>query len=405
MQATQTLLGLAKLMRLALGGEDLSAFGQSLLRRATENPSESAALMDAAIIFQCLGNPEMGLALQHEALKLSRHYRLPASLPTTLNVLALMAPGEMMANVPLECLLEDSDIALSLYYATTDPNALTEIPEHDLLFVAIGESEAGRQLLDAWIPRLAHWPRPFLNDPRRIPRVARDAAYARLHTLPGVGMPATHRVEAERLVAIADGACLNELPEFAWLLRPFDSHAGHGLVKIDDRAQLADRRERLTGDGFFVSSFVDYRSPDGLYRKYRVILIDGQPFAGHMGISEHWMIHYLNAGMADSTAKRAEEARFMARFDQDFARRHATALAAIHETIGLDYLGIDCAEDQDGRLLIFEVDPAMVVHAMDPIDVFPYKQPAMRRIFEAFRALLFKTAARQKTHPSQNPDA
>jgi hypothetical protein len=78
----------------------------------------------------------------------------------------------------------------------------------------------------------------------------------------------------------------------------------------------------------------------------------------------------------------------MAGFDRDFALRHAEALAAIHATFGLDYLGIDCAETADGRLLIFEVDPAMVVHDMDPIDRYPYKPAAMRRIFAAFRALL-----------------
>lgn len=388
----QTLIGLAKLMRLALAGEDLTPLGQSLLQRATDDPNESAALMDASVIFQCLGNPQMGLALQREALAVCRQYQVPTSEPSKLKVLALMAPGTIMANVPLECLLEDADIGLSLYYADTDPNTLDQIPEHDLLFVAIGESESGQQLLDAWTPRLLQWHRPILNDPRRIPRVARDTAHARLSGLHGVTMPPTHRVASEQLVAIASGADLGALPDFPWLLRPLDSHAGQGLVKVENRAQLAALGETLTGEGFFVTPFIDYRSPDGLYRKYRVVLVDGRPFASHMGISEHWMIHYLNAGMAESAAKRAEEAAFMANFDQHFAVRHAAALAAIQQAIGLDYLGIDCAEDRDGRLLIFEVDPAMVVHAMDPVEVFPYKQPAMRRIFDAFRTLLIETA-------------
>ena len=104
------------------------------------------------------------------------------------------------------------------------------------------------------------------------------------------------------------------------------------------------------------------------------------------------MIHYLNAGMAESAEKRAEEARFMADFDTGFAVRHAAAFKVINERIGLDYLGIDCAETRDGKLLIFEVDSCMIVHAIDPVDVFPYKQPQMRKVFDAFYRMLAHAA-------------
>jgi hypothetical protein len=30
----------------------------------------------------------------------------------------------------------------------------------------------------------------------------------------------------------------------------------------------------------------------------------------------------------------------------------------------------------------------MTVHAMDPVDLFPYKQPQMRKVFGAFRQML-----------------
>jgi hypothetical protein len=114
-----------------------------------------------------------------------------------------------------------------------------------------------------------------------------------------------------------------------------------------------------------------------------------------MAISEHWMVHYLNAGMYESAEKRDEEARFMARFDEDFARRHEAALRAVCERVGLDYFGLDCAETPDGELLIFESDVAMIVHAMDSPDMFPYKQQQMRKVFAAFREML-GAACRQR---------
>jgi hypothetical protein len=107
-----------------------------------------------------------------------------------------------------------------------------------------------------------------------------------------------------------------------------------------------------------------------------------------MGVSQHWMIHYLNAGMRESSEKRTEEARFMAEFDRDFAQRHARAFEALAERVGLDYFGIDCGETPEGELLNFEADVAMIVHAMDPPDLFPYKRPQMRKVFDAFQAML-----------------
>ena len=127
----------------------------------------------------------------------------------------------------------------------------------------------------------------------------------------------------------------------------------------------------------------------------RVVLIDGKPYACHMGVSSHWMIHYVNAGMYEEAWKREEEARFMDDFD-DFAERHRLALEAIYQRAQLDYLCIDCAETPDGQLLIFEVGHAMVVHAMDTEAMFPYKQMHMLKVKNAFRDYLFRLTAAQQ---------
>ena len=78
----------------------------------------------------------------------------------------------------------------------------------------------------------------------------------------------------------------------------------------------------------------------------------------------------------------------MATFEQGFAARHADAFRALHGAFGLDYFAVDCAEDRQGRLLIFEADTAMIVHDMDPPDLYPYKAPAMRKLFAAFQAMI-----------------
>jgi hypothetical protein len=117
-----------------------------------------------------------------------------------------------------------------------------------------------------------------------------------------------------------------------------------------------------------------------------------------MAIADRWDIWYLNAGMAFSASKRLEEADFMRSFDHAFAVRHARALAALADRIGLDYFTVDCAENSRGELLIFEADNTAVVHNMDSPTLFPYKPPQMTRIFEAFAAMLYHRAQGDREH-------
>jgi hypothetical protein len=162
---------------------------------------------------------------------------------------------------------------------------------------------------------------------------------------------------------------------------------------METPADLADTLLVSPAKDFFITAFEDYSGPDGLFRKYRIAFLDRQPFLCHMAVSSHWMVHYLNAGMTESAEKRAEEAFAMAEFDTGFARRHAGAFAALHRRLPFDYYSIDCAETRDGRLLVFEADVAAIIHLMDPPDLFPYKQPQMRRVFLAFEAMLRRHSA------------
>jgi len=84
-------------------------------------------------------------------------------------------------------------------------------------------------------------------------------------------------------------------------------------------------------------------------------------------------------------------------FDTGFAHRHQRALAALAEQIDLEYLGLDCAESPDGDLVIFEVASAMLVHAMDNPEIFPYKATQMGTVFDAFRSMLIGSVSGRST--------
>jgi hypothetical protein len=398
------LIGRAAFARMAMAGTDLTPLGQELLRRAAATPDDANTLMDLSSLLLLNGNRTLSLQMQKQALDMEQIYRLPLRGEPALRVLALMAPGDMMANTPIDFLLENSDVELSLLFIGGDFPVPTQLPEHDLLFVAVGESEANLPLLHQLQESLRDWPRPVLNLPALIACLARDEVHARLHDVPGIALPRTLRIDRDTLERLATGALTPTAilgDDFPLIVRPLDSHAGIGLERLETPAAVAAYLAGASAPEFFVSRFVDYRSGDGLFRKYRIALIGGKPYLAHLAISDHWMIHYLNAGMADSADKRAEEAYAMQRFERDFARRHQQALDAVYQRMGLDYLGIDCAETRDGELLIFEVDTSMVIHDMDPADLYPYKQPQMRKVFAAFRELLLATA---RPHPITHED-
>jgi glutathione synthase/RimK-type ligase-like ATP-grasp enzyme len=398
-QHNAPLIGVAPLMRRAFAGEDLAPLGQRLLERAQAYPNDAHAYMDFSTVLQLTGNRDDALAVQAEAIMLQPHYTIPATQSAPgLVLLVLMGPGDLMSNTPVEFLVENSDVTLELLYLRADEDFPEEVPDHDVMLVAVAESEANQPLLERLIEYTSDWPRPVINRPEQLRATSRDGLSAALRDLPGVEMPVSVRTGLGTLKSVASGALPIEslLPDggFPIIVRPLGSHAGTNLEKIDDPAALARYLQEVEGPQFYLSRFVDYRGADGLFRKYRVVLIEGTPYICHYAISQRWMIHYLNAGMTESADKRAEEAAEMARFDQGFALRHKDALEAINQRMGLQYLGIDCAEMPNGDLLIFEADNAMIVHAMDPEDMFPYKAPAMRKVFHAFRQLLARASGR-----------
>ena len=178
----------------------------------------------------------------------------------------------------------------------------------------------------------------------------------------------------------------------AGLMRPVDSHGGEGLQRVASVAELdriaADRTRAL-----HVSKFCDFRSVDGWHRKYRVIFIDRQPFAYHLAISPHWLVHYATAGMANHPWKLEEERRFLGNPQEPLGAAGFAAIASIGARMELDYSGVDFSVLPDGRILVFEANPVMLVHPEDAQGVLAFKNAHVTRIFDAFEALLTRVTA------------
>lgn len=364
------------------------------------------AAYDTAVLAFLSARRDLGLALQQEVLTNGQLFRLRGGSgagPNRLRILAFLAQGDLQTNMPIEFITEHLPVQLDLLYVLPNQTLPQALPDHDLAICLVSDSDP--PTLKRLARLLAQWPRPVINHPIRIAggqtdNLTRDGIARLFADAPGITVPTTiccprAQIQAH-LSAGRDIAALVPGADWPLLARPVDSHAGRLLERLNDAAALAAYLADLDTDQVYLTRFVDYRDTDGLYRKSRVALIEGRPFLCHVGVCDHWMIHYLNAGMTESAAKRADEAEAMRTFDNGFGRHHAAAFAILADRLGLDYVILDCAEAPDGSLLVFEVEMAAIIHMLDPIPMFDYKQPQMRRVFSAFAEMLQRRASTAK---------
>jgi len=368
----QPVLGLLSIVRLP------AAEIPALIVKTHADPDPAQLCMQMFYVLLALDQNQFALEMQARALQQRPLYRIAGPVAPVIRLLALMGPGNMMDNTPFEFLIENSDIRLDLLFLEAGQALPDTLPDHDVTIVAVGESDKNTPLLAHLSTLLAYWPRPVLNDPLHILHCARNTSYQLLSDIPGLLIPLTQRLPREQVGQT----------KFPITIRPMDTHGGIGMAKLDSVVELDAYCALHPASEYFVADYVDYRSPDGLFRKLRIALIDGQPYICHLAISDHWMVHYHSANMELSEQKRDEEAELMDNFDQGFAIQHGPALKAIAERLGLDYVILDCAQTHDGRLLLFEVDSRAWIHATDSLVLFPRKPHVMQKAFDAFRTLL-----------------
>lgn len=226
--------------------------------------------------------------------------------------------------------------------------------------------------------------KPVLNPPGAIRRTGRDRAPELFADIPGLVTPAAWRASPDDLASLAVAAPL--------LVRPAGDHGGENLVLLRDDA---DKRAYLSngpGERLLLTAFHDFRSTDGLWRKYRFIFVDRRVHPYHLAIAEHWLVHYWRADMGRSDWKRAEEERFLADWRGVFGAQAAAAVEEAARRLDLDYGGMDCALTDDGRVILFEANACVLVHLDEPAARFAYKHQYVPPIREAFSRMLLERA-------------
>jgi glutathione synthase/RimK-type ligase-like ATP-grasp enzyme len=347
-------------------------------------------------VLQALGRTEESHASYARAQALRPLHKLPTtSAEPAFSVLVIMAPGA--GNTPYRYLVGKNSFESYLYALL--PNVEPDIEllrrHGDIVLNLISDADQGRDMLANAAALVDRIGKPVINHPDRILATSRDAVAERLPGIAHCRVPRTMRAARAAVAGLA--ADLG----FPLLLRTPGTHGGDAFEKVASLAEADAFLAQYPADDYYGTEFVDYRSADGFYRKYRMILVDDTLLPYHLAIHDDWKIHHFRTEMDAHQWMRDEEAAFLDNPDAVFAAPLRAALHEIGRRIGLEFLGVDCSLDPAGDLLIFEVNASMLIH--DDNADYPYKIPHVARIKATFDAMLARRALAARIAPAGAP--
>jgi tetratricopeptide (TPR) repeat protein len=354
------------------------------------NPRDAESLYWIGGIKQRAGDIEAAKVAYAEAAQIQPLIRRPAAkVPADFRVLALYGP--FAGNTPTEYLFKDvayDTDTLSLFGANNyDAEPLK--PGVQVVVNLISDADQADGLLPLVADLVDRLDKPIVNDPRKIGKTTRDAVASLLAGIPGCNIPKVLRQKAGADLSIA--TLRATIPSSSSVLaRPVGTHGGDDFEKIDDPIELTAFLTQRSDTDHYLIEYVDYRSADGYFRKYRFIFVDGEVLPYHLAIGNDWKVHHVSTDMVHQPWMQAEEEAFLTDPARVFNSGHYQALRTIQQRIGLEYFGIDCGLDRSGNLVVFEVNASMLVHEHN--EDFPYKAPFVLRIKLAFDAMLRKFA-------------
>lgn len=365
---------------------------------AVLRPDDAAVYAELGNALQALGDTERALACfrRHGELCPLTTWRAARGV-ADFSVLAMTSPG--VANTPPDFLFAGAahDTHFFSLLPGVEPDRALLRRHGDIAVNLISDADQARDILAIAAAVSDHLGKAVLNHPRIILRTGRESVAARLAGIANCRVPKTVAIEAALLTGegAAEALARHDIA-FPLLLRVPGNHGGEAFEKIGTSEEARAFTVEHAAESYYATRYVDYRSPDGHFRKYRFFLTDQDVLPYHLAIGDHWKVHHYTTNMDQHVWMQDEEKLFLDAPQRTFSPEHYAAMAEIRRRIGLDFFGIDCSLDREGNLLIFEVNASVLIHN-DNAD-FPYKTPACLRIRDAFQAMLKRAAQRAVSH-------
>jgi tetratricopeptide (TPR) repeat protein len=372
----------AAALKKALRGEEALA---SVERALALSPGEADMLILEGNVLGDLGRHDEADRAYRDAAAIRPLKIYPAGKPMPdFRALLLFSPS--CSNTPYEDLIGnapfESGLLMLLPEMEYDMAALAS--RADVLVNLVSDADRGDAVLHEAEEFLSRFGRAVVNPPHLVRGTDRLSIARRLADIPHAVVPRMERCRGEGVDAAGAGI------GFPLVARTVGTHGGEAMELCADPGALQAFAARHEGSEFYLSEFVDYPSSDGLFRKYRFMFVGGEILPYHLAIGDNWKVHHATTRMAECPWMQTEEEAFLREPAGVFGPDAFEALRTISERIGLDYFGIDCGLSSDGRLIVFEANPSMLVHMHNA--EFPYKDEFVLRIKDAFARTLAEKA-------------
>jgi len=296
-------------------------------------------------------------------------------------------------------LTDKSRFAVNSYFIFEQNLLSDQAPDAcDLVLNLIADPDVESASLDTLSIFLSRHPGlPVINAPDRVRATSRDNNYRRLRSLDGILFPRTARMSTAPLTPEdADNWINRHGFRFPVIIRTVGTHTGRSTERVATPEAFSDSVSNRADQEIYVIQYVDGLQIRGHYRKMRVFFVAGEIFPAVCHFDTIWNVHGFNRRqvMARQPWMMENEKTFLSdcrNYVGGDAYRRLQQLAGI---IGLDFFGIDFTLRQDGTLVIFEINAAMR-HSFDHGKNFPYLNPYLQNITDAFNRMIAAKLARQ----------
>jgi len=322
----------------------------------------------------------------------SRAYSVLPFTGQTLPITVLLLVSPEWGNAPFRRYLNDK-IFLTLQIITDFHDPELSLPPHQLVINCISDADSCADSLKAAATLLAQTDAPVINSPTEVLATGRESISRRLGKIPGITTPRIATFPREFFATDDIDATLAQQGfRFPLLLRSPGFHTGLHFVRVETPQELIAALPTLPGPAISVIEFLEAQSPDGLIRKYRVMMIDGKIYPAHAAISKDWKVHYFSAAMADFPGHRAEDQAFLEDMPRVLGPRVMESLHRIQAELKLDYAGIDFSVGLDGEIFLFEANATMQVQPPDQAEMWSYRRKPVQKIADAVLTMFFQRA-------------
>lgn len=267
-----------------------------------------------------------------------------------------------------------------------------ELSSYQCLLNLITEPEWNSRVLENLRKLLRDLPGKVVNRPEAVLQSTRDRVARQLAGIEGLLAPKVVRLRADK-----PGLAVQTIKQagliFPLIVRQAGTHTGRILGVFDNVDDLQTALAASEGEHLAIE-FIDFRSADGLYRKYRIFCIGRHIIFRHMLVSEDWNVHAKDRGfMAVRPDLIDEEKRLFASPEGAFPPSVSQALKLVRERMTLDFFGMDFGIAPDGRVILFEANATMNFFPFRTDPQFTYVQCCLPRAQHAFREMLGLTPA------------